>query len=524
MEKKIFKINKDEQPKPANQGFNKAVVTNAGPSHGLPSPTPASKDFESLAACVQSSLPKSPITTGKANASTQPGGDIQFLSKKQKKTAAVDISQLQETVATNGHPNVAPRQPAIPPTQVPHRQQAATNEAEQLPLTIQDLPAPEASLPTQSTMKLPTALQTPGNLPTMYTNTPGELSQGATTSPALQATMQMNQQEYLGNTQPLPASPAQQPSAAATYQDMGTLRDEMPSSMGKTMPPPVPAASSKQKDPFQLLGTLLVGKYEIVKFLGQGGMGAVYMARHKVLGKERAIKFLPQSTDLNPTSVRRFINEAKAAARVEHANVVQVYDIEETPQFYFIVMELVKGEGLDKYLTRKGALSTREAIQILCPVARGLHVIHQAGMVHRDIKPANIMIAQTGEVKITDFGIVKNLSNTTAGLTGAESILGTPQFMSPEQVRAAQIDCRSDIYSLGATFYYMLTNQQCFQGTAMQMMYQILHVPPIPPHEVNKTIDSKLSAIVLKMMAKDPAQRYQDMSKVIEALENYAKN
>lgn len=282
-----------------------------------------------------------------------------------------------------------------------------------------------------------------------------------------------------------------------------------------------PVSLPSRKDPLSLLGTLLIGKYKITKFLGQGGMGAVYLAEHKILG-ERAIKFLVKTDELNPTMLSRFINEAKAASRVQHQNVVQVYDIDETPQFHFIVMEFVKGKGLDTCL-EAGPLPCKEAVTIMKPIAEGLAAIHAANMVHRDIKPSNIMLAESGIPKIMDFGIVKDIGKNTA-LTGTGTIIGTPQFMSPEQIQCQPIDARSDIYSLGATFYYLLTKQLCFTGSVMQLMYQILNTEPIPPHEINADISVPLSQIILKMMAKSTKNRYQDMNQVVTVLSNYEKN
>ncbi len=339
-----------------------------------------------------------------------------------------------------------------------------------------------------------------------------------------QATVNMEPDEYLGQQPVQEVSSHQQPAKfirkVSPTQDQATVNMEPNEYLDRTQNPEPQLPAASKKDPFGMLGSALMGKYKIVSFLGQGGMGAVYLAEHKILGN-RAIKFLSKSEGLSSVMLSRFINEAKAAAKVQHRNVVQVYDIDETPLYHFIVMEFVKGAGLDKLL-ENGPLSAPQSIKIIKPIAEGLNAIHAANMIHRDVKPSNIMIAQNGDPKIMDFGIVKD-AGSTAGLTGVGTIIGTPQFMSPEQVQAGAIDARSDIYSLGATFYYLVTNQVCFSGSIMQIMYQILNVEPIPPNEFNAGIDTKLSQIIMKMMEKNPKSRYQSMLQVIDVLDTYEK-
>ena len=432
----------------------------------LPKKDDKKPGFESLAMNMQTGLMKSPVSAipPRGNISTtSKKDDIEFLQRKPKKVDAV-IANQQATINVD-------------------YQSFHANSSENKPLQQQTISMQDEIIPIEN----PKTLSMP---------------------PIQQATIGMDQQEL----------------ARQSLAEQQKAQQQAPTKPQQHTDPGFPT-SKPAKDPYRLLGILLAGKYEMIKFLGQGGMGAVYMARHSVLKNEVAIKFLPKSEDMNESIVKRFIHEAQAAARVHHPNIVQVFDIDidGNPNFYFIIMEFVKGEGLDSFLKREGALSFRDSIKLIKPVARGLEAIHKAGMVHRDIKPANIMMTEANEMKITDFGIVKDVSGSNTALTGAGMILGTPQFMSPEQVSAGTIDNRSDLYSLGATFYYMVTGALCYSGTAMQLMFHILNTVPIPPHQLNPDLDTEASDIILKMMEKKPANRYKDMTQFIETLEKYEK-
>lgn len=312
-----------------------------------------------------------------------------------------------------------------------------------------------------------------------------------------------------------------EPSAKPPTSKIGvTIVDHKPKTANTVVRSNQPKTGPPSKDPLNLLGSKLGGKYEVTKFLGQGGMGAVYAAKHILLGKERAIKFLPKNTDMDENSISRFINEAKAAALVEHPNIVQVHDIEEMDEFYFIIMEYVKGEGVDEILKKEGAMPGPKALDIILQSAMGLGAIHKAGLVHRDIKPANLMRTQEGIIKIADFGIVKHLQSEKA-LTAANAVLGTPQFMAPEQISNPDIDCRADIYALGSTFFTLVTNRYAFQGSTMQLLFLVMNEPPTPPHEIVPSLDPDISKIILKMMEKSPAKRYQNIQELVQALKNY---
>ena len=278
-----------------------------------------------------------------------------------------------------------------------------------------------------------------------------------------------------------------------------------------------PKSKDKRKDPMGLIGSFITGKYTVIKLLGRGGMGMVYLAEHKHLGKKRAIKIMPKSATIPQEDIERFYAEANIAASIEHPNVVQVHDIDETESFYFIVMEYVEGCSLDQYMNKNGLFDIKEAIEITKLCALGLAAIHEKGLIHRDVKPANFMLGKD-TVKIMDFGIAKDLNRDVA-LTATSTIIGTPQFMAPEMIEKRPIDITSDIYSLGATLYFLITGQYCFTGTPMQIMYQVVNVPPIPPQEYNADIPDDLSEIILKMLAKEQGERFTDMNELVAALD-----
>ena len=280
-----------------------------------------------------------------------------------------------------------------------------------------------------------------------------------------------------------------------------------------------PKNKSNPNDPLSLVGTKIDGKYEITKLLGQGGMGIVYLANHKFLNKKRAIKILPKYPPIPQEDVERFFKEATIAASIEHPNIVQVQDIEESERFYYIVMEYVEGISLDQYVKKYGHLSVLEASEIIRITSIGFAAIHDLGLIHRDIKPSNFMMTEEGKIKIMDFGIAKDLNNANASLTG-ENIIGTPQFMAPELITKNAIDHRSDIYSLGCTFYYLLTGKYCFSGSTMQIIYQVVNVPPIPPQHQNPDIPEAVSNIILKMLEKKPENRFGSMLDVELAIRN----
>jgi serine/threonine-protein kinase len=204
------------------------------------------------------------------------------------------------------------------------------------------------------------------------------------------------------------------------------------------------------------------GKCQLLRLLGKGGMGSVYLAEHLFLKRRVAIKILSRDLCAEPEEVGRFEREAVAAARLDHENIVRIHDVDEEGGRPYIVMEYVEGEDLDDLIRRRGPLPVRRTAEIVREVARALEHAHASGVVHRDIKPANVLLRKDGRVKITDFGLARQVGERELAADG--TVLGTPFYVSPEQAQGLPADGRSDIYSLGVTFYQALTKERPFEG------------------------------------------------------------
>ncbi|HVX11775.1 MAG TPA: protein kinase [Pirellulales bacterium] len=290
----------------------------------------------------------------------------------------------------------------------------------------------------------------------------------------------------------------------------------------------------------QLSGSL--GGYQLLKQLGRGGMGAVYLAKQVSLDRNVAVKVMRSDWARDPIFVARFTREAYAAAQLVHHHVVQIYDIGVERQNNYFSMELVDGKSLSDLIAQQGKLDPQVAVGFILQAARGLAFAHQQGMVHRDIKPDNLLINSHGIVKVADLGIVKvpgaakegeaasqgaSAGSLTASASSAVTMagvaMGTPHFMAPEQARdSASVDARADIYSLGCTLYMLLTGRPPFAGkTAIEVITKHASEPVIPPDAVVKRVPKDLSDILLKMVAKQAEDRYANMAEVIRALEGF---
>lgn len=269
---------------------------------------------------------------------------------------------------------------------------------------------------------------------------------------------------------------------------------------------------------------LLGGRYRVEQELGRGGMAKVFKGTDEVLGRPVAIKVLaPQLAD-DQSYVARFRREAQAAARLNHPNLVAVYDTGEDDGVKYIVMEYVEGKTLAEYLADGGRIMPDRAMEIAEDVCNALSVAHAAGIVHRDIKPGNIMLTPRGEVKVSDFGIARV---PTTGDTVAQTVavLGTASYLSPEQAQGQTVDRRSDVYSLGCVLYEMLTGQAPFVGDS-PVTVASKHVldTPLPPSKLNPDVSRELDAVVLKALAKNPANRYQTAEELRADLERARRN
>jgi len=261
-----------------------------------------------------------------------------------------------------------------------------------------------------------------------------------------------------------------------------------------------------------------VGGCLIMEVIGQGGMGVIYKARQKSLDRIVALKVLAPHLANDINFVTRFQREARSIARVNHPNILAVYDVGDDQNVNYMIMELIDGASLAEVQTeRRGAIPWEESANFVKQAAQGLEAAQAAGIIHRDIKPENLMVTKKGVIKVSDFGLAKE---SDASNTSIDAVMGTPAFMSPEQCDGKKVDGRSDIYSLGGTFYRLITGRLPFEAeTAMSMMYRHKHEALIPPHEVVHALPVSISQVICKMMAKKREQRYQTMTEVIDAID-----
>jgi serine/threonine-protein kinase len=287
---------------------------------------------------------------------------------------------------------------------------------------------------------------------------------------------------------------------------------------GVTLPP-----SSKSP----LLGTLVSGRYRLIEELGEGGMGAVYLAQHVALEKHVALKVLHPSLSRDPVLQERFLREAKAAARIDHKNVVNITDFGATNSgVVFIVMELLEGRDMAAVLKERVALPWCEARAILLQVCHALSAAHEHGVVHRDIKPENVFLLgreRENLIKVVDFGIAKLVHDRNQPkLTAAGVVHGTPGFIAPEQIQGGVVDHRADIYAVGALAYNIVTGRPPFAGkTVIQVLTLQMESNAVPPSQVEPglQVPAALDAVLLRALAKDPEQRHGTMAELAAELE-----
>lgn len=267
-----------------------------------------------------------------------------------------------------------------------------------------------------------------------------------------------------------------------------------------------------------------LGDYHIGHRLGRGGMAEVYLAEQRSLGRRVALKVLSGRLSEGQGYIRRFQNEARAAAALVHANIVQIYEVGMRDGVHFIAQEYVKGQNLRQVIQRQGPLTPTQAISVMRQVTAALQKAAQAGIVHRDIKPENILLAQTGEVKVADFGLARvNSPEQALNLTQEGIALGTPLYMSPEQVEGKPVDSRSDLYSLGATAYHMLTGRPPFEGeTALAIAVQHLNNEPAQLTGLRPDVPPGLCRIVHRLLAKKPEDRFAQPSDLLKELRQLA--
>ncbi|MBL7959261.1 serine/threonine protein kinase [bacterium] len=266
-----------------------------------------------------------------------------------------------------------------------------------------------------------------------------------------------------------------------------------------------------------------LGRYEITQVLGQGAMGIVYKGVDPKIGRTVALKTLKTAGEIPADQLaefqRRFEQEAQSAGRLTHPNIVTIYDVGEEQGLAYIAMEFIKGKALDEYISEKSPFSIDQIVNIMVQICEGLGYAHKNGVIHRDIKPANIVLTDDHIAKITDFGIAK-ITSTSATQTGM--VVGTPSYMSPEQITGRGVDNRSDIFSIGAVFYELLTYERAFPGDNITtVMYRVVHENPTPLSVANMAVPAQFDQIVMKALAKNPADRYPDAESMGKDIQNY---
>src|SRR6478609_5903405 len=259
--------------------------------------------------------------------------------------------------------------------------------------------------------------------------------------------------------------------------------------------------------PDTLIDQVFDGRYRVVRKLGTGGMANVYLAEDQELGRSVAIKMLDERHSQDEQFVERFRREAKNAAGLSHPNIVSIYDRGQAEGTYYIAMEYLEGRTLKELLIARGPTPLTVAIDYARQILSALGFAHRHGIVHRDIKPHNVVVAPDGRLKVTDFGIARS---GTSQMTETGSIIGTAQYLSPEQAKGAPVTPASDIYSVGIVLYEMITGSVPFTGdTPLEIAMKHLSTTPLPPSEARPEVPHELDSIVLRALAKDPEDRYQ---------------
>ncbi|MCG8607336.1 serine/threonine protein kinase [bacterium] len=270
-------------------------------------------------------------------------------------------------------------------------------------------------------------------------------------------------------------------------------------------------------DPETYIRNALAARFELLEEIGRGGMSVVYKAIQKNLNRTVALKVLPRQFIHDEEFISRFHREAQAAASLSHPNLVTIFDEGAENGLHYISMEFVEGESLDNILQRSGPLSVMDVQDWIIPLAQGLGYAHEQGVIHRDIKSSNILVDNNGRTVLTDFGIARLSQSTQLTLNGM--VLGTPEYMSPEQALGEEIDNRSDIYSLGVVIYQCLTGQLPFQSdTVAGTIYKIVNEPPKPLHKIRSDIPDEMDPVVLRSLEKQANKRYPNCKELIDAL------
>jgi serine/threonine protein kinase len=267
----------------------------------------------------------------------------------------------------------------------------------------------------------------------------------------------------------------------------------------------------------------LSGKYKVIEHLGTGGMGAVFLCEHKHMGRRVAIKVLPPDPD-DPTHVERYRREAQAIAMLNHPNIVRAFDLDRESGLHLLVMEYIDGPSLQFLVDSRGPLAVPRAVNFIAQAALGLQHAADAGLVHRDVKPSNLMLDRAGTIKLLDLGLARfsRRPDNIAQVSDSKIVLGTADYLAPEQARSSSVDARADVYALGAVAYFFLTGKPPFHGgsVAQKLIRHQMEVPR-PVDEVRPEIPAGIAGVIARMLAKNPAERPQSSARVIAELRSW---
>jgi eukaryotic-like serine/threonine-protein kinase len=270
-------------------------------------------------------------------------------------------------------------------------------------------------------------------------------------------------------------------------------------------------------------GVVLADRYRVIRRVGQGGFSTVFLVEDTMVREEVILKILNAQVALDESMIKRFIHELRYARRVTHENVIRIYDFVTLGSAYAISMEYFSSHSLADELHEGNPLALKRGLKLIWDVCRGVSAAHQANVVHRDLKPPNILISDSGVVKIVDFGVAAVTSDMNTRLTRIGTLLGTPTYMAPEQVRSRTIDARTDVYSLGVIMYEVFTGQPPYAGDDMAVLFQHVEGRPTPPRELNPELVPGLEAIILKAMAVEPEQRFQTVEALRQSLWEFSR-